>query len=769
MRPRAFGSLALLALTLAGCFGPGPYSYKATKSPAKQPPAAAAAAEPAAAAAQAPPAALPPAASPVASPTASPAPAAPVVPASPVHAGAPAQETARELPAPAPIMALALTPAKSAAAPASPTGPERYVSLNFDGAEISVVIQTIAELLHLNYIVSPTVRGRISIQTSEKLPVSALLPVLEQILEVNGFMALKSGDFYKIVPVAQAKQESVETLLREQAPSVGSSLVTRIVPLRFISPGEVIKILTPFKTPAGIYQGHEPARLLFLTETPAKIAELLKIVEVLDVDTFASIQVELYPVRYAAVEDLARELGQVVTQVFSAAGRGRTLFRIIPVPQASAIMVFSGEPGLIGSIREWIGKLDQPANEPNERIFVYSLSHATAETLAAVLEKVFRRDEAKSQSKSASAPTAAAQNAGVAPAAYRPGAAPGQPPPAAPAAPAQPIAAGGSAAASGGASVVVVADKDTNSLIVQTAAWFYPTVEEMIRKLDAMPKQVLIEVLIAEITLDDSNSFGLSWAFKGQGPLNILGERHDFTNSVGSSLGEKLGNLTQSPNGLSVLLTEANRITAVLNAYAHDSKLNILSAPHILATNNKEAKIDVGSEIPILKTQVAPGSVTNGTTNANDVEYRSTGVILTVTPHINDGGFVTLEVQQEVSEAQTALTTSGINSPTIRKRMAKTTMVVKDNQTLVVGGLIQEKRDKSRDGLPWLSRIPIIGVLFGSTSATVTKTELVVLITPRVVNSVEDGDRLTRQVRDRVLTLKQGLEQFPSLERKVAP
>jgi general secretion pathway protein D len=730
MKLRLFTLFCALAFFLQGCAAlgirPSPTAAGAAAAPA---PLAAAAAVP------------PEAAAPV-------EPEAPV--AAPGRAAAPVPQ-----PPPGPVMAVALTPAKAPGPMAA--APERYISLNFDNADIAVVIQTIAELLHLNYIVAPTVRGRISIQTSDKLPVSSLLPVLEQILEVNGFMAVKSGDFYKIVPANQAKQESVESVTGEQAPTAVTGLVTKIVQLHFISPTEVIKILTPFKSAAGFYQAHEPARLLFLTEVPAKIAELMKIVEVLDVDTFASIQVELYPVRYAVVEDLARELNQVVTQVFTAAGRGRSLFRIIPVPQVNAIMVFSGEQGLTGSIREWIAKLDQPASEANERIFVYPLSHATAETLAAVIEKVFHRDAAKSPATS----TAAA-----APAPAARATAPGQPAPAAASAPAS-ISSGGGAAF-GAAPVTVVADKDTNTLIIQTAAWFYPTVEEMIRKLDAMPKQVLIEVLIAEITLDDSNSFGLSWAFKGQGPVNVLGEKFNLTNNTGSSIGKDLSGLAQSPNGLSIMLTEANRITAVLNAYAHDSKLNILSAPHILATNNKEAKIDVGSEIPILKTMTTPatGSGVNATaaTFTNDVEYRSTGVILTVTPHINEGGFVTLDVQQEVSEAQTALTTSGLNSPTIRKRMAKTTMVVKDNQTLVVGGLIQEKRDNSRDGLPWLSKIPIIGFLFGSTSTGVTKTELVVLITPRVVNSVEEGEALTNQIRERVLTLKKGLDQFPALK-----
>lgn len=634
-------------------------------------------------------------------------------------------------------MALALAPAQ----PAAPTGPERYVSLNFDNADISVVIQTIAELLQMNYIVAPSVRGRISIQTSDKLPVSSLLPVLEQVLEVNGFMAVKSGNFFKIVPANQAKQESVETVLPADAPSVDTGLVTKVVQLRFISPGEVVRILTPFKTAAGVYQAHEPTRLLFLTEVPAKIADLLKIIEVLDVDTFASIQVELYPVRYAGVEELARELSQVVTQVFTAAGRGRTLFRIIPVPQVNAIMVFSAETGLTANIREWIGKLDQPAFEANERIFVYPLSHASAETMAGVIEKVFRRDTTKSQTRSA-APA-------IAQPAARTATAQGQSAPA-PAA-ASSSAAGEGVAGSGASAVVVVADKDTNSLIIQTASWFYPTVAEMIRKLDTMPKQVLIEVLIAEITLDDTNQFGISWALRGQGPVTAFGETHTVT----SETSQNLDSLVQSATGLSVLLTEAGRLTSVLNAYAEDSKLNILSAPHIFATNNKEAKIDVGNEVPILKTRTTPTTGNDTSTITNDIEYRPTGVILTVTPHINDGGYVTLDVQQEVSDAQgTTL------SPIIRKRTVKTTMVVKDNQTLVIGGLIQELRTGARSGIPWLNRIPILGYLFGSTTATVKKTELVLLITPRVVNTVEEGDKLTREVRDRVLTLKKGIERF---------
>jgi general secretion pathway protein D len=670
----------------------------------------------------------------------------------------PAPEPERAAPAPPPAASPSPAPPEARAeaprgappagtrAPAAPGGAEKYISLNFDNADISVVIQTVAELLKLNYIVAPGVRGRVTIQTSEKLPVSSLFAVLEQILELNALTAIKSGDFYKIVPSASAKQEALPTLSPDAAGSPpGTGLVTKIVQLRYISPAEVIKILTPFKTPAGLYQAHEPQRLLFLTEGPGKIAELMKIVEILDVDTFSSIQVELFPVRYAGVEDLAKELSQIVTMVYASVGRGKTLFRIVPVPSVNSIMVFSGETGLAENIRDWIAKLDQPATEANERIFVYPLSHATAETLAGVLGNVFRKESGKTSAKTTA-------TSGTQPAA-QPGL-PGQPVrPAAPAAPAAAPAGGvaDSIASGAAAPVTIVANKDTNALIIQTTSWYYPTVEATIRKLDLMPKQVLIEVLIAEILLDDTNQFGVQWTAKGQGGI---GSEFFTSQTTAGPIG------TVSPGGIAFAVTEANRISGMLKAFADANKINILSAPHIFAVDNKEAKIDVGEEVAIPKTRTTPttssgtGTVDNSITN--DIEYRSTGVILTVTPHVNEGGFVTLDVQQEVSSAGAG------NSfgPSIGKESVKTTMVVKDQQTLVIGGLIKQRLSTDRAGIPFLSRIPVVGALFGTTNDSVKKQELVLLITPRVVMNVEEGNRLTEELQDRVLTLKKGIEVF---------
>jgi general secretion pathway protein D len=317
--------------------------------------------------------------------------------------------------------------------------------------------------------------------------------------------------------------------------------------------------------------------------------------------------------------------------------------------------------------------------------------------------------------------------------------------------------------------VTIVADKATNSLVIQTSPWYYPVVEETIRKLDVMPKQVLIEVLIAEISLSDQSQFGLQWMIKGQGSATIGGERHDFNSQVQNVFPppDSDGGLPIPP-GFSWFLTEANRISAVLNAAAKDSRLNVLSAPHIIAMDNQEATINVGDEVPIVTTQTtetAGGTNTLSNTITNSVEYVDTGVILTVTPHINEGRYVTLDVRQEVSIPEINVF-GGSESPSINKRVVETTMVVKDNQTLVIGGLIDEQRNHSREGLPYLSKIPVLGYLFGVTTEKVEKKELVLLITPRVIANPEEGNAVSNMIRDRVLTLKEGIELFTDLPRE---
>lgn len=639
---------------------------------------------------------------------------------------------------------------------AIPGAEEKFVSLNFDNADIGVVIQTIAELIDLNYLVAPGVSGRVTIQSSAKIPVSSLFTVLEEILEVNSLSAVRAGDLYKIVPTNQARQKEIETVIEGSGEEPeGQEIVTKVVPLYYIRPSEVVKILNPLKSPAGLYLAHDPSKLLFITDSAKKIAEMMKIVAILDVDTFEQIQVELYPAKYIDVEQLAQDLTQIVTTVYASSGRAKSVFKLLPVTQINALLIISGEPNLARNIISWLGKMDQPAAGVNEQIFVYPLAHAKAEDMAAVITKVFSKEEVGQIRRTTGRTTGQAPQVQGS-----------QRSPTGRVVQSSTTFARGTTAES---PVSVVADQATNSLVILTSPWYYPVVEETIRKLDVMPKQVLIEVLIAELSHDDETRFGLQWVFRGQGQATVDGEQHNFSSQIQNVF--STGAERAVPTGFSWVLVEANRITAALNAYANEGRLNILSSPHVIATDNQEASINVGTEIPILTSQTTPVQPVTGTdggtstfvnTVTSDVEYRDTGVLLTVTPHINEGRFVTLDIRQEVSQAQQN-ELGGTTSPIIRKRTAETTMVVKDNQTLVIGGLMEEITDKSREGLPYLSRIPYLGPLFGKTVDQIRKTELVLLITPRVIANPEEGNQVSKMIRDRVLTLKEGIELFTDL------
>ncbi len=644
-------------------------------------------------------------------------------------------------PTPVPVQ-----PAPSRQAPRPSTAASedgQSVALNFDYADISMVIQTIAEILKMNYILAPGVSGKVTIQTSDRIARSELPFVLEKILEVNNLTMIKSGDFYKIIPIASIGKETLATIPPKGA-AEGPQMVIRIFTLRQIAPSEVIKLFAPLKSPQGVFIPHDPANILFVLETPERLAMYDELIASVDVDIYQNVQVELHQIKNAQAEELAKDLNQVLTAVTSVPGRLAAKFKLIPVKSINSILFVSAEPGLGAIMNRWVADLDQPASADSEKIFVCSLNHASAENLASILREVYADKSTQAQARSTAVPPQASK-----PTSPRAPAAETQAPPAAP-----PRIDGGGGEGAVSGKVKVVPDKDTNSLIIQTAPWNYPSILETIRKLDKRPDQVLIEVTVAEIRLDDEDDFGIEWSLLSQGAATTGGETFNVNTTARNVYNKEL---TVGPSlGFSYMVSQAGRLSAVLNAYAKASKLNIISRPHIIASNNKEAKIDVGEEVPIITTQTRAGDGDNTENVDQTIEYRSTGIILTVTPHINENREVTLDVTQEVSEAQQNLL-GGTDSPIILKRSAKTSMVVRDNETLIIGGLIQETKERSREGIPFLSRIPLLGYLFGTTKDTVTKTELVVLMTPRVISTSEEGRRLTDDYLSGTVILKKGL------------
>jgi len=309
------------------------------------------------------------------------------------------------------------------------------------------------------------------------------------------------------------------------------------------------------------------------------------------------------------------------------------------------------------------------------------------------------------------------------------------------------------------ADIRFVADEVTNAVIVTTYPRLWKEIEDTIKKLDRMARQVLIEVLAAEVTLTDDTKLGIEWA--------VRSGRFDVNSSPSGTLPRRpltslipLGGPVAM--GLNFFTFATDKFLAALNALATENKVNVLSSPTIMTAENKKAIINVSTSVPIVTSQqvpVATGGIT-GNAITQTVEYRDAGIILTVTPRIGEQGTVALDVKQEVNEVGEN-EPPPINSPRFTKREAETSVVLLNNQTLVLGGLIQNKRTRIRTGIPLLSRIPILGYLFGSVEHKIEKTELLLLITPRTVGTALDAARITGEMRRGTPELEEAIRQAP--------
>ena len=316
-------------------------------------------------------------------------------------------------------------------------------------------------------------------------------------------------------------------------------------------------------------------------------------------------------------------------------------------------------------------------------------------------------------------------------------------------------------------SSLVVADESINAIIIKSTPSQYEVLKRTIQKLDIAPKQVLIEVLIAEVTLDDQTQFGIEWEFGSSNRVDFGGRQHNLDHSMSNNLGYGAAgadSMVSILGGLNFLLSETNLFKAFLNAKASESLLNVLASPHIMATDNEEASISITDEVP-----VEQRDITESGNIFVSYAYRDAGIKLSVTPHINAKGMIALEIEQEVSEISSPASSS--SQPTFRRREAKTTVRVFDNQTLVIGGLFEETTTSGQTGIPYLSKIPFLGALFRSNSELTRKTELVIMLTPHLIDSFEKGNMLTEKMKakmgstfDSEKVILPGLGKFSSSE-----
>jgi general secretion pathway protein D len=767
-------------VVLAGCAGPGPTRQSPAPPPASAPP--------------------------VVTVTTQEAPGAQAGPVSP------AAGTVAVVPAPEPPPAAAPAPGRATTAQATPGSPVtpparpgRQIVLNFDNADIEAVIQAASEIAGFNYTIGPGVAGKkVTVQTSGRIPEDEVFNVLLAVLEVNGVTAIRSGNLYKILPTTAVRERPLPTVVGGQADPTrrDDELITQIVPLQHAPADRIAVTLRPFVQGGNlVVQGN----LLILTDTAANIARLLQIVNVLDVEV-ALDEMRLITVRFADAVDLGRILNE-----FFSGRRVRTPAVPVPVPapappragappapaapslapgdggdrppliladKRTNSLIVSGRRADVELASKLTAQLDVDT-QANKRVFVYYVENVKAKELATTLTEIFGKPgEGATRLERRDVP----------PGYIGPGAgpAPGVPPP-------SPVVAVVATPGDLEPSVVegqvkVVADEPNNALIVTTFPRNWPLIEDTIRKLDRIPKQVLIEVLVAEVGLTDENRLGIEWAIRSQRDVSVGGTPYN----VGSVAKVDVGPLSTLPGGqttptlpgaaaaiaapatagFSLLLFETDRFLGLLNLYANYGQLTVLSSPTILTSENKKAVINVSNSVPIVTQQVvtpvAPGvgqqqpGVVSGTFTQS-VEYRDAGIILTVTPRISDKRVVALDVKQTVNDVGDPRPPSF--SPDIIKREAETSVVLRDNQTLVLGGLIRTRRSSTKQGIPWLSKIPVVGWLFGATADRIERTELLLLITPRVIGDPSEGMEIYQQVRGQRPGLERDLRGHPSILR----
>ena len=654
-------------------------------------------------------------------------------------------------------------PAGGAAAEPLANGGE-LVQLDFNNAELSVVIDTIAKLTGKNFIYDDRVRGRVTVVSPTRITVDEAYAVFESVLQVKGFTTVPTpGGALKVIPVRDAKETSVPTDRSSQAPLDRDLYITRLIPLQYIDAESIVNTLKPLVSKDAAMAAYPPTNTIILTESSSNIRRLISIIEAIDVDTYRE-DLAVIHLDYADAATMAQQL----SDIYGAEVAGGTLttsartrraaqaapqapttaqhplknVRIITDERTNSLIVLAARAQL-EEVRTLARKLDVPV-AGGGRVHVYYLQHADAEELAQTLQSLI---------SGSPAPAAGGATGG---------AAAGQ---------AQALRAVVAGLAEG---VTVTADPPTNSLVIQASQEGYSALAAVIEKLDIERPQVLVEALIMEVDVTDSQDLGFDGLYRLiTSNTDIIVASHTAGEAFGAAVGGALPGADAIPSFLSNVLHDTRDddngdgtrdgsgtiIQGIIRAAASDDNTNIISAPHILTSDNEEAEIRVGDNIPIISSRVqsAQGIVTDPDQNSSlatsvNVERQDIGVTLRVTPQITEGETLRLDIFQEITAVNNALTVtttvaSGQSGVALSSRKIENTVVVSDGETVVIGGILTDDYTDTVDKVPWLGDIPILGWAFKTVSRSLTKKNLLVFLTPHIVRT--KGDLESETIRKR--------------------
>jgi general secretion pathway protein D len=642
------------------------------------------------------------------------------------------------------------------------------ISLNFADTDIrEVVAQILGTLLGQNYTIDPTVRGTATLRTTKPVGRDDLLPILQTLLAQNGASLVQAGGVYRVLPTAAA---AAAPGLAGGEGGTGSI----VLPLRYASAEDLAKTLAPYVQNGGRIVADPGRNALIINGDPTTRQTLASLVGAFDVDVLAGQSYALLPVGTGDAKDFATSLQDAIR------GQGASIasvVRVVPMERINAVLVVSSQPRYIDDVRR-VYALVQHARGVSARSWhVYYLQNSRSSDTAYVLQQAFTPNNVTAR-PTAPGGTAAQQIAargvtggstlgspgggttgvagqgGLGSTGLGTGGTGTSASAAAPTAPAatasaNPLLGGldpaeGGSAASNTEAMRIIPNLQTNALLIYATPAEDDAVEGMLRKLDILPLQVRIDATIAEVDLNDALQYGTQFFFRSglQGALSFGATATAFASGFPG-----------------FVLGGANNSSFALSALQSVTKVKVLSSPQLLVVDNEPARLQVGALVPYLS-QTAQSTLTSDAPIVSSINYQQTGVIMQVTPRVNSGGLVTLDISQEVSDVASAVTTPGVNSPTFNERSITSRVVVQDGQTVGLAGLISDNSSRQNQGIPWLKDIPLLGILAGQQSNNRTRTELLVLITPHVVHDQRDARALTEDLRDDLINAARVPEQL---------
>lgn len=572
------------------------------------------------------------------------------------------------------------------------TGEKIDITFNFDNAELKDVLQIIlGEILNVNYILDKRVAGTINLHATGQVYREELISMLNTLLYVYDFAIMRDGDLYRILPKAETRSETNIVVYGDKIPPYDKSIMIQIVPLQYESPKNLNATLRPFMTSVGNIVTHGEAPFIIIVEVASNMEKLLTLIKTFDMPFFAGKAMKFYDFKYADGKNVAKDLTTLAQSLGAKAGAEGEL-SFIPFTDSNRILVVTKVPELLPKIDLWVKNIDVAPSELEEdvKVYVYKVQHQKAETIVPVLTQVYSE-------KMAAQPKVAGKQ--------------------------QPEA------------MKIVADPKTNTIVVKALPADYRAIKSIIEAVDATPQQVFIEALILEIRLDDTLKYGTQWLYDNLNGLTAGG----LYKSAGAIEKITVPGVAHTV-GQPFLRYKDQNFDVLIELLATNRNVKVLSAPHLLVRDEQPAHIQVGQEVPI---QAATTQGTGQTAIFQQIQYRDTGVILTVTPHIAENDYITLDIKQEVSDADK--TSTGVeDSPTFTTRNAETSLVVKSGYTISLGGIIQQSEEKSVSKVPIVGDIPYVGNLFKSTETANIRRELLMLITPYIANNAEEADVLTK-------------------------